>query len=229
MKLIGLIGGMSWESTIEYYRIINEMVKKRLGNWNCAKILLYSVNFEEIYRLQQENKWDDLARIMIDISKKLEAAGCAAIMICSNTAHKVADKVIPEITIPLIHVVDETGRAVNRCKIHTIGLLGTKFTMEGKFYISNLKKYGLRVLLPEPNEIDYVNNVIFNELAQGLFLESSKSKFLEIINSLKEKGAQGVILGCTEIPLLIKQEDVDIPLFDTLRIHLKAAVEFALS
>ena len=229
MKLLGLIGGMSWESTIEYYRIINEMVKKRLGNWNCAKILLYSVNFEEIYRLQQEDKWDNIAKIMIDISKMLESAGCTAIMICSNTTHKIADKILPKINIPLIHVVDETAKVIIGYKMHTVGLLGTKFTMEGKFYISRLESYGLKVLIPEPNEREYVNEAIFNELAQGKFLDTTKSKFLEIITALKEKGAEGVILGCTEIPLLIKQEDIDIPSFDTLQIHLKAAVEYALS
>ena len=230
MKLLGLIGGMSWESTIEYYRIINEFVKERLGGWNCAEILMYSVNFEQIYELQQQNKWAEVAKILIDISKKLEMAGCAAIVICSNTAHKVADEVTAEISIPLIHVVDETAKVILNSKLNSIGLLGTKFTMEGDFYVNILKqKYGFRVILPDPGQREYINDAIFNEFAQGIFLDSTKAEFLDIIKNLKKMGAEGIILGCTEIPLLIKQKDVDIPLFNTLTIHLRAAVEFALS
>ncbi|MEJ2296659.1 MAG: amino acid racemase, partial [Candidatus Lokiarchaeota archaeon] len=221
---------MSWESTIEYYRIINEMVKEKLGGWNCARVLLYSVNFEQIYQFQQQNKWDHVAKILISISKRLEVGGCAAILICSNTAHKIADRVVPEITIPLIHVVDETAKAIKMHKIDSIGLLGTKFTMEGDFYIGKLQKqYGLRVILPETKQREYIDNAIFHEFAQGTFLRSTKVEFLKIIDSLKKKGAKGIILGCTEIPLLIKQTDMDIPLFNTLTIHLEAAVEFALS
>jgi aspartate racemase len=230
MKLLGLIGGMSWESTIEYYRIINEFVKERLGGWNCAEIFMYSVNFERIYELQQQNKWAEIAKILISISKKLEIAGCAAIVICSNTAHKIADDIEAEISIPLIHVVDETAKVILNSKLKSIGLLGTKFTMEGKFYINILeKKYGFRVILPEPKQREYINNAIFNEFAQGIFLNSTKTEFLNIIKSLEKKGVEGIILGCTEIPLLIKQNDVEIPLFNTLTIHLRAAVEFALS
>jgi len=229
MRLLGLIGGMSWESTIEYYRIINELVKERLGGWNCARLLLYSVNFEKIYSFQQQNKWEQVAKILINISKKLENAGCEAIVICSNTAHKVADAVESEITIPLIHVVDETAKVIKQSNIKTIGLLGTKFTMEGDFYINKLeKKYGLNVILPGNEEREYINNAIFNEFAQGIFLDSTKSQFLDIIEIMKEKGARGIILGCTEIPLLIQEGEVEIPLFNTLKIHLKAAVEFAL-
>jgi aspartate racemase len=230
MKLLGLIGGMSWESTIEYYRIINELVKERLGGWNCAELLMYSVNFEQIYNLQQQNNWVEVAKILITISKKLERAGCAAIVICSNTAHKIADEIKAELSIPLIHVVDETAKVIHKCEINSIGLLGTKFTMEGEFYINILeKKYGLQVILPEKQQREYINNAIFNEFAQGIFLDSTKAEFLDIIKILERKGAEGIILGCTEIPLLIKQSDVDIQLFNTLTIHLRAAVEFALS
>ena len=229
MKLLGLIGGMSWESTIEYYRIINDLVKERLGGWNSAKLLLYSVNFEEIYTLQQQNKWNEIAEIFIKISKSLEEAGCSAILICSNTAHKIADKIIPRIEIPIIHVVDETAKAIKDSKINTVGLLGTKFTMEGEFYVQRLEeKYGLQVIVPDQEQREYINNAIFNEFAQGTFLHSTKTKFLDIIDSLNKKGTQGIILGCTEIPLLIHQEDVEVPLFDTLNIHLKAAVKFIL-
>lgn len=230
MKLLGLIGGMSWESTIEYYRIINEFVKERLGGWNCAEVLMYSVNFEGIYDLQQQNKWTEVAKILINISKKLEIAGCAAVVICSNTAHKIANEIAAEISIPLIHVVDETAKVILNSKLNSIGLLGTKFTMEGDFYINILeKKYGLRVIVPETKQREYINNAIFNEFAQGIFLNSTKTEFLDIIKILEKKGAEGIILGCTEIPLLIKQNDVEIPLFNTLTIHLRAAVEFALS
>ena len=229
MKLLGLIGGMSWESTIEYYRIINELVKKRLGNWNCAKLLLYSVNFEQIYILQQQNKWNEIEKIFVKISKTLEGAGCSAILICSNTAHKVAADIISKIKIPIIHVVHETAKAIKNFKINVVGLLGTIFTMEGDFYINILEEtYGLQVILPNQEQREYINNAIFNEFAHGIFLDSTKAKFLDIIDSLKKRGAQGIILGCTEIPLLIHQEDVDIQLFDTLNIHLKAAVEFIL-
>jgi aspartate racemase len=230
MKLLGLIGGMSWESTIEYYRIINQRVKEKLGGWNSAKVLLYSVNFEQVYRLQEHNDWKELAKLFIQISKSLELAGCNALLICSNTAHKVADDIAAEIEIPLIHVVDETAKAIQKHKIRTVGLLGTKFSMEGGFYINKLEnKYGFQVILPEMNQREYINNAIYNEFAQGTFLESTKSRFLKIIDSLKEKGAQGIILGCTEIPLLIHQEEADLPLFNTLDIHLTAAVEFMLS
>ncbi|TFG17209.1 MAG: aspartate/glutamate racemase family protein [Promethearchaeota archaeon] len=229
MKLLGLIGGLSWESTIEYYRIINELVKEKLGGWNSAKLLLYSVNFEEIYTLQQQNKWNEIAEIFIEISKNLEEAGCSAILICSNTAHKIANKIMPRIEIPIIHVVDETAKAIKNSKINTVGLLGTKFTMEGDFYVQILEeKYGLQVIVPDQEQREYINNAIFNEFAQGIFLTSTKTKFLDIIDSLNKKGMQGIILGCTEIPLLIHQEDVEVPLFDTLNIHLRAAVKFIL-
>jgi len=227
---LGLIGGMSWENTIEYYQIINEMVKERLGGWNSAKIILYSVNFEEILPLQNNNQWDKIAQKMIKISMDLENAGCAAIIICSNSMHKIAEKIEDQISIPLIHVVDETAKAIKNNNLKTIGLLGTKFTMEGGFYVQRLfKKHNITVIVPESNERDYIHETIYNEFAIGKFLNSTKEKFLKIIANLKEKGAQGIILGCTEIPMLIKPTDVDIILFDTLRLHLNSAVEFSLA
>lgn len=230
MKLLGLIGGMSWENTIEYYRLINEMVKSRLHNWNSANLLLYSVNFEEILPLQNQNKWDEIAEIMIDISKKLELAGSSAIIICSNTMHKIANKIEEKIGIPLIHVVDATAQEIIAKKVDKIGLLGTKFTMEGNFYNKRLaNKYHIEMIIPNQEKRDYIDNIIYNELAQGLILNSTKEKILDIIKNLKLQGAQGIVLGCTELPLLIKSNNVDIPLFDTLKIHLKAAVDFALN
>jgi aspartate racemase len=227
MQLLGLIGGMSWESTIEYYRIINEMVTNKLGSWNSAKILLYSVNFEEILPLQNNDDWGQIRNIMIEICKKLETVGSSAIVICSNTMHKVADGIEENISIPIINVIDETAKAIKAKNLNSIGLLGTKFTMEGGFYVNKLvNKYTLDVKLPNKEERDYIHNTIYNEFGQGKFLDSTKKRYLKIINNLKEKGCEGIILGCTEIPLLIKQEDVDLPLFDTLKIHLEAAVDF---
>jgi len=230
MKLLGLIGGMSWENTIEYYRVINEIVKSEIGGWNSAKILLYSVNFDEILSLENQGKWNKIAEIIIDISKRLESAGCSCIVMCSNTIHKIADDVEREISIPLLHVIDETAKVIKLKNISTVGLLGTKFTMEDGFYVNRLEdSHKINVNLPDKEEINYINEAIYTEFAQGQFLNSTKSKFLQIINKLKINGAKGIILGCTEIPLLINSKDVDIPLFDTLKIHLEAAVKFALS
>ena len=229
MKLLGLIGGMSWENTIEYYRVINQMVNERIGSWNSAKILLYSVNFEEILPLQNNNEWDKIKNIILKICIKLEKAGCSALIICSNTMHKIADRVQENITIPLINVIDETAKVIKVNKIKTIGLLGTKFTMEEEFYFQKLKdKYHLNPIIPIEKERNYIHDAIYNQFAQGIFLNKTKQKFLEIIKNLKEKGSEGIILGCTEIPFLIKQEDVNIPLFDTLQIHIKSAIDFCL-
>jgi aspartate racemase len=230
MRLLGLIGGMSWENTIEYYRFANELVKSRLGGWNSAKILLYSVNFREILSLQNEEQWDEIAEIILNISKKLETAGSSAILLCSNTMHKIADDIEKSLSIPLIHVIDETAKIIISKNIDTIGLLGTKFTMEDGFYRDRLeKKYNLKVILPDKIERKYINNTIYNEFAKGDFLSSTKQKYLKIIDNLLKRGAEGIILGCTEIPFLIKPKDVKIPLFDTLKIHLRAAINFVLS
>ena len=229
LKLIGLIGGMSWENTIDYYRIINEMVKNRLGDWYSAEILLYSVNFKEVLQLQNQDNWNQLLKLMIIICKKLELAGSKAIVICSNTMHKIATEIEAEISIPLINVVDETARAIRSMNIKSVGLLGTKFTMESAFYVEKLtKKYEINAIIPHKIERDYIHKAIYQEFANGKFLESTKKKFLEIIESLIRNGAKGIILGCTELPILIKHQDVRVPLFDTLKIHLRAAVDFSL-
>jgi len=229
MKTIGLIGGMSWESTIEYYRIINELVSKRLGGLNSGKILLYSVNFQEIADLQHENKWDELTEIMIDIAQKLEKAGADVVLICTNTMHKMADEVQKSINIPLLNIIDVTAEKIKEMGLKKVGLLGTKFTMEDDFYKGRLKrKHGIDVLIPDEEGRQIVHDVIYNELCKGIIKESSREKFKRIIADLASKGAEGVILGCTEIPLLIKQEDCDIPIFDTTMIHAEAAVNFAL-
>jgi aspartate racemase len=227
MKLLGLIGGMNWESTIEYYKVINQMVNERFGRWNSALLLLYSINFEEIIPLQNNNQWGKITEIVGRISMKLESAGCAALVICSNTMHKVADQVQEKITIPLINVIDETAKEIKSNKIKNIGLLGTKFTMEEEFYTNKLQRiYDLNPIVPDDRDRLYIHEAIYKEFAQGVFLKKTKQQFLKIIKKLEDRGSEGIILGCTEIPLLIKQEDVDIPLFDTLKIHLKSALNF---
>jgi len=229
MKTIGLIGGMSWESTLEYYRIINEAVKEKLGGSHSAKCLIYSFDFAEIEKLQHIGDWDRLAALMIDAARRLEKCGAELIIICTNTMHKVAGQVQSNINIPLIHIVDAVGEKIVEKKIGTVGLLGTRFTMEDPFYKERLEeKFKIKVLIPNFEERKIIHEIIYGELVQGILRKSSKEKFKEIIENLKEKGIEGVILGCTEIPLLIKQSDIDIPVFDTTRIHALKTVELAL-
>ena len=229
MKTAGLIGGMSWESTLEYYRIMNETVKEKLGGLHSAKCIIYSFDFEEIERLQHEGKWDKLAEIMINAAQRLEKAGADFVIICTNTMHKVADEVQRSISIPLLHIADVTAEKIKEKGLKKVGLLGTRFTMEEGFYRERLrKKHGIDVVIPEENEREFVHRVIYDELCLGIVKHESKEKFKEIIEGLVSRGAEGIILGCTEIPLLIEQEDADVPIFDTTAIHAKAAVEFAL-
>jgi aspartate racemase len=229
MKTIGLIGGMSWESSLEYYRIINETTKRKLGGFHSAKSILYSVDFEEIERLQHQGAWDDLSKIMIRAAQSLERAGAELLVICTNTMHKMADDVQTSIRIPLLHIADATAEQIKLLNLHTVGLLGTKFTMEQDFYRGRLsEKFGLEVLIPADDEREIVHRVIYDELCLGKIIESSKFEYLRTINNLVKRGAQGIILGCTEIPLLLKQEDVAVPIFDTTTIHAKHAVEVAL-
>ena len=229
MKKIGLIGGMSWESSAEYYRIINEMVKEKLGGLHSAECILYSVDFEEIEKLQHDGKWEDLTKLMKKFAKKLEAAGAEFILICTNTMHKMAEDVQANIGIPLFHITDATAEKIHENGFGKVGLLGTKFTMEEDFYRKRLKlKHNIEVLVPADNERELIHEIIYDELCVGIIRDSSRKKFKEIIRNLSSRGAEGIILGCTEIPLLINEKDVDIPLFDTMTIHAKSAVEFAL-
>ncbi len=229
MKTIGLIGGMSWESSHEYYRIINETVKEYLGGLHSAKSIMYSFDFDEIESLQHQGRWVELGQLVIDAAQKLEKGGADLIVICTNTVHKVADEVQNSINIPLWHIVDATAEKINEMGLQKVGLLGTKFTMEEGFYKDRLREnYGLQVIIPEEEERQIVHDIIYKELVIGIIEERSKVKFIEIIQQLKTKGVQGVILGCTEIPLLIKQEDVDLPLFDTTTIHASSAAKYAL-
>jgi aspartate racemase len=229
MKTIGLVGGMSWESTQEYYRIINQRVNEKAGGFHSAKIVLYSVDFEEVESRQHQGLWEDLTALMIDAAQRVERAGAECLLICTNTMHLMADPVQDSIRIPLLHIVDVTADAVKARGFGKVGLLGTRFTMEKDFYKGRLqKKHGLEVLVPEEKDRELVHAILYDELCLGKISDTSKQIFQKIIAKLKDGGAQGIILGCTEIPLLVKQEDYKIPLFDTTTLHAEAAVEFAL-
>jgi len=229
MKTIGLIGGMSWESSLEYYRIINETVKEKLGGLHSAKSIMYSVDFEAIEKLQHQGKWDDATKLMIDAAQRVEKAGADFVIICTNTMHKMADEIQKSIKIPLLHIADATAQRIAEQGLKKIGLLGTKFTMEEDFYKGRLiSKFGFEVIIPNEGERQIVHDVIYNELCVGQIKQSSKYRFRQIIENLIADGAEGIILGCTEVPLLVEQDDSDVPLFDTTNIHAQAAVEHAI-
>lgn len=228
MKTIGLIGGMSWESTVPYYQIINEEVKKRLGGLHSARIILYSVEFDEIEKCQSAGDWEKSGRILGKAAQGLETAGADFILICTNTMHKVAPQIASMIDIPIIHIADATASELEKSNIRKVGLLGTKYTMTQDFYKKKLIDRGIDVVIPEAADIDVVNDIIFRELCVGQIREESRKEFQRIIDSLKVKGAEGVILGCTEIGLLIQQSDSSLPVFDTTQIHARRAVEMAL-
>ena len=229
MKTIGLIGGMSWESSAEYYRIINQTTKEQLGGLHSAPIVMYSVEFNEIVRLQHEGKWDELTAIMVDAAKRLERAGADLVLICTNTMHKMASEVEHATSLPLLHIADATATRIKEKRLKRVALLGTRFTMEQDFYKGRLaEKHGLEVIVPSAEEMEIVHRIIYNELCQGTILDSSRKEYLRIINNLVSQGAEGVILGCTEIPLLVKQADVAVPIFDTTTIHAQETVKMAL-
>jgi len=230
MKTIGLLGGMSWESTIGYYREINEGVKKSLGGLHSAKIVLYSVDFEPIEQLQHKGDWEGTADILSEAALKVQAAGADLLVICTNTMHKVAPDIEKAIHIPILHIADATAEVLVDKGIKTVGLLGTAFTMEQDFYKGRLiQKHGLEVVVPNEPDRKIVHNVIYQELCLGRMIESSKIEYLRIIKRLANQGAEGVILGCTEIGLLVNQRDTDIELFDTTAIHAEKAVEYAIN
>lgn len=225
----GLIGGMSWESTVTYYEQINQLVNQRLGGLHSAKILLASVDFDEIEKLQSQNEWEKSGQILGEVAKSLEKAGAEFFLICTNTMHKVADQVQEAVTIPMLHIADATIKELNQNKITKVGLLGTKYTMQQDFYKQRILASNIEVLVPESEDIEKINQVIFNELVLGEITPESKQEYQIIIEKLIAAGAQGIILGCTEIGLLIQQDDVTIPIFDTTVIHSKAAVDYALN
>ena len=229
MKTIGLLGGMSWESTVHYYQIINEEVKNKLGGLHSAKIILYSVEFAEIEKYQSSNQWEKCGEILGRAAKKLEDAGADFILICSNTIHKVTPQIASMIQIPVVHIADATGDELNTCHIKRVGLLGTRYTMKQDFYKDRLSDRGIDVIIPDDVDVDVVNRIIFEELCVGKINEKSRKIFQKIIEKMQKKGAEGVILGCTEIGLLIHQSDVSVPVFDTTVIHAKKAVQIALT
>lgn len=219
MKTIGLIGGMSWESTVTYYRLINETVKKELGGLHSAKILLYSVDFAEIEEYQAKGQWDKSAEVLGQAAENLEKAGADFIVICTNTMHKVAPQIRQRISIPILHIAEATAAALKEKGITKVGLLGTKYTMTQAFYKNKLTEAGIQVVIPNEQGVELVNDVIYGELCLGVIRDESKAAFVNIIDELGREGAQGVILGCTEIGLLVQQADTELPVFDTTQIH----------
>ncbi|ELI5736599.1 aspartate/glutamate racemase family protein [Vibrio fluvialis] len=230
MKTIGMIGGMSWESTLSYYKAINEGVKAELGGLNSAQICLYSVNFEPIEKLQHEGKWDETAQLLAQAAKSVEAGGADFLLICTNTMHKVAPEIEAQISIPILHIADATAKQLQQDGIERVGLLGTRFTMEQEFYKGRLQQqFGIDVLIPDAEQRQQVHRVIYEELCMGTIRPESRAQYVEIVEDLHRRGAQAVILGCTEIALLIQQYDTDVPLYDTTKIHAEQAVQLALT
>ncbi len=230
MKTIGMIGGMSWESTVSYYKALNEGVKQHLGGLHSAKIALVSVDFAEIERLQHSGEWGKTADILSDAAVSVEAAGADFFMICTNTMHKVADEICAKVSIPLLHIADATAEQLVSDGVKKVGLLGTQFTMEQDFYRGRLTdKFGIEVVIPDSEQRASVHRIIYEELCQGQVNTASREVYLTIIQELQAQGAEAVILGCTEIALLVSQQDTNVPLYDTTEIHAKAAVQLALS
>jgi aspartate racemase len=228
MKTIGLLGGMTWHSTVDYYRLINEDVQRRLGGASSARCVLYSVEFGEFERLQEAGDWDRLTKLMVDAALKVEGAGADLLVICANTMHRTAEAIQSATAVPLIHIADAAAASIREAGLKTVGLLGTRYTMEMDFYRRRLeKKHGLRVIVPDEPDRTRVHEIIYTELAAGLIREPSRLEYLAVIERLKARGAEGVILGCTEIPLLVKPGDASLPLFDTTALHAAAAVEAA--
>ena len=228
LKTIGLIGGMSWESTVTYYKIINEVIKEKLGGLHSAKCILYSVDFQEIEECQANGNWEKSGEILGEAAYNLEKVGADFIVICTNTMHKVVNQIKEKISIPILHIAEMTAEKILEKGLKNIALLGTKYTMEQDFYKSKLIEKGINVIIPDKNDIEIINEVIYDELCLGTINSNSKKKFLEIVDKLRSKGAEGIILGCTEIGLLIKNEDTDVPLFDTAIIHAEQAAMYSI-
>jgi len=228
MQTIGLIGGITWQSTILYYQVLNTLAAERLGGKHTAKSIIHTVQFEEIHRLQAEGRWDLLDELMSNAAKSLENAGADCILICANTMHLTIDAVRTNVSIPVIHIAEATAEKIITKELKTVALLGTKYTMEKDFYKEALTSFGIKTLIPDEDDRDEIHRVIYDELSKGELNPTSKQRYLAIIERMREAGAEGIILGCTEIPLLIKQEDVAIPVFDTTTIHATKAMDLAL-
>ena len=228
MKTLGLIGGTTWVSTVDYYRILNRLVNERLGGLNSAKILLYSVNFEEFRPPDTPEGWENVTQRVIAIARNLETGGAEGLVLCANTLHKIADRIQEKIGIPIIHIAEATAAEISKKQLNKVALLGTKFTMQEPFYHDKLRTRGIETLIPEQSDRLYIHDAILDEMALEIFKPETKTRFLDIIAQLQQRGAQAVVLGCTEIPILIKPTDISAPLFDTTHIHAEAAVNFAL-
>lgn len=228
MKTIGLIGGMSWESTQTYYRLINQRVRDELGGLHSPKLVLYSVDFAEIEALQRQGNWDAAGEILGAAGQSVESAGAEFLVLCTNTMHKVASQIERAVSIPLLHIADATANVLKKDGVTCVGLLGTRFTMEQEFYLGRLRDHGIQVIVPDEPQRESIHSVIYNELCQGVIKSNSKAEYLGVVASLAERGAQGIILGCTEIGLLIEGSDTDIKLYDTTEIHAEQAVQHAL-
>ena len=230
MKIIGLIGGMSWESTIPYYRQINESIKERLGGLHSAKVVLYSVDFHEVERLQHFGDWEAAGALLADAARALESAGADFLVLCTNTMHKVAPAIEAAVRIPLFHIADPTANAIKNAGLSIVGLLGTRFTMEQAFYKDRLtQRHGLQVLVPNQQDREIIHRVIYEELCLGKVIDESRTEYRRVMANLIGQGAEAIILGCTEISLLVDQRDSSVPLFDTTSIHARKAAEWALS
>ncbi|CUR60348.1 conserved hypothetical protein [metagenome] len=229
MRRIGLLGGMSWESTALYYRLLNEDVRDRLGGFHSARLVMASVDFAEVEALQVAGDWAAAGALLADEARALEAAGAACVVLCTNTMHKVADAIEAAVSIPLIHLADVTADAVRTAGVGTVALLGTRFTMEQPFYADRLRSHGVEVLVPEPDDLALVHEVIYDELVLGVVRDESRAAYVDVVRRLVDRGAGGVVLGCTEIELLVGPGDVDVPVFATTALHARAAVDFALA
>mgnify|MGYP001312291571 CR=1 FL=1 len=229
MRMIGMLGGMSWESTAQYYRLANELVRDRLGGVHSARVLLDSVDFAVIETLQVAGEWEAAGRLLADRARALEAGGAELLVLCTNTMHKVADAIEQAVSVPLLHLADVTAQAVRLAGLERVGLLGTAFTMEQDFYRDRIASHGIEVLVPGAGDREIVHRIIYDELVRGVVRQDSRVAYQQVIERLVDRGAQGVILGCTEIELLIGAEDSPVPVFPTTRLHVTAAVEFALS
>ena len=229
MKPIGLIGGLTYVSTLEYYRYLNELANEKLGGSEAAEIIMYSVNFGEIKKLTEAEDWKSISRIICKVAQIIQADGAACLLIGANTMHKIADEVQAAIKIPVIHIAEAVAKDVLKAGLKKVGLLGTRYTMQLGFYADHLAKHGIETMIPEQKDIEFINYTIYNEFSKNIFLPETKAAYLKIISKLKERGAEGIILGCTEIPILLKQSDWDILLFDTAKIHSAAGVVYVLN
>ena len=230
MKTIGLIGGMSWQSTVPYYRLINEIVSQKLGGLHSAKLILWNMDFEAIASLQRQDRWQEAGAVMADAALRLQQADAESIVICTNTMHKLVPDMQPHLQIPILHIADATAKVIRQAGLRKVGLLGTRFTMEDSFYVSHLRElYGLEVITPDAAARQLVHNVIFNELCVGEEKATSRAQYREIMAALVQQGAEGIIFGCTEIAMLVDQTDASVPVFDTTTLHASYAAEWALA